>query len=325
MTLGKSDKVNLREGRDNVTDNRKLDESQETQSLFAVKSIKRDNSRLTAGLETLDIFLNEYQLSQFENYYDILIEQNKVMNLTAITNYEEVITKHFLDSLSLVKVFKNFSKYFYENEMARTDSDFTDSSENDKIKEELESISNNILQFNSLCFNGMKMLDLGTGAGFPGIPLKIAFPEVEVLLVDSLNKRINFLRDVISALKLEKITAIHARAEELGRKEEYREKFDICVSRAVAKLHLLSEYCIPFVRCGGSFISYKSGKTTEEINEGKYAIEKLGGKYKETVVFSLPGTDIERGLVVINKVRKTPSVYPRNAGKITKNPLLLGT
>lgn len=319
ITLGKMEEVNLREERDNVTYNKKWRENQETQLKSTPESMKRDNFKLTAGLESLGIFLNDYQLSQFENYYDILIEQNKVMNLTAITNYEEVITKHFLDSLSLVKVFEDFS----DCKIARVDSEFTDY--NEKVNAELERISNDTIQFNSLCFCGMKMLDLGTGAGFPGIPLKIAFPEIEVLLVDSLNKRVNFLKDVISALKLDKITAIHARAEELGRKEEYREKFDLCVSRAVAKLHLLSEYCIPFVRCGGSFISYKSGKTTEEINEGKYAVEKLGGKYKETVVFSLPGTDIERGLVVINKVRKTPSLYPRNAGKITKNPLLLET
>ena len=319
ITLGKMEEVNLREERDNVTYSKKWRENQETQLKSTPESMKRDNFKLTAGLESLGIFLNDYQLSQFENYYDILIEQNKVMNLTAITNYEEVITKHFLDSLSLVKVFEDFS----DCKIARVDSEFTDY--NEKVNAELERISNDTIQFNSLCFCGMKMLDLGTGAGFPGIPLKIAFPEIEVLLVDSLNKRVNFLKDVISALKLDKITAIHARAEELGRKEEYREKFDLCVSRAVAKLHLLSEYCIPFVRCGGSFISYKSGKTTEEINEGKYAVEKLGGKYKETVVFSLPGTDIERGLVVINKVRKTPSLYPRNAGKITKNPLLLET
>ena len=242
-----------------------------------------DFSSLAEGLKSFNIEVNERQIEQFLQYYELLIEWNSFMNLTSITQFEEVIRKHFVDSVSLVRVFPEIMKEEYT------------------------------------------LIDVGTGAGFPGIPLKIAFPEVEVFLVDSLNKRINFLRDVISALKLEKVTAIHARAEELGRKEEYREKFDICVSRAVAKLHLLSEYCIPFVRCGGSFISYKSGKTTEEINEGKYAIEKLGGKYKETVVFSLPGTDIERGLVVINKVRKTPSVYPRNAGKITKNPLLLGT
>ena len=237
----------------------------------------RDNSKLIRGLQEWNITLNEQQLCQFEQYYDLLIKWNTVMNLTAVTDYEEVITKHFLDSLSLVKAIKEW--------------------------------------------NGKKLLDLGTGAGFPGIPLKIAFPEMEVLLVDSLNKRVQFLNELVKELSLSGVQALHARAEELGRKEGYREQYDYCVSRAVAKLTSLSEYCIPFVKKGGYFISYKSGKAAEELEEASHAIHILGAKLESVVVFTLPETDMERNLIVIKKIKDTPKNYPRGGGKPAKNPL----
>ena len=177
------------------------------------------------GLKELQIELNEKQISQFLKYYELLVETNKVMNLTAITEFDEVVEKHFLDSLSLCRVYD--------------------------------------LKIDA------KILDLGSGAGFPGIPLKIAFPNLELVLADSLNKRIKFLNQVIDELELKDITAVHARAEELGRNKDYREQFDVCVSRAVANLSSLSEYCIPFVKVGGKFISYKSGSIEEEVAEAK--------------------------------------------------------
>ena len=180
------------------------------------------------GLKELQIELSDKQINQFLQYYELLVETNKVMNLTAITEFDEVVEKHFLDSLSLCRVY-----------------DLKDN---------------------------VKILDLGTGAGFPGIPLKIAFPDLELVLADSLNKRIKFLNQVIDELELKNITAVHARAEELGKNKDYREQFDVCVSRAVANLSSLSEYCIPFVKVGGKFISYKSGSIEEEVAEAKKAV-----------------------------------------------------
>lgn len=235
------------------------------------------------------IELENDQLSQFRRYYEILIEWNKVMNLTAIKEMDEVIAKHFLDSLSFVKAFE---------------------------KDEPEGAV-----FNKKSFSGKHLLDLGTGAGFPGIPLKLAFPEMEILLVDSLNKRIRFLDNVIEELALNGISAVHARAEELGHKKSFREQYDFCVSRAVARLNLLSEYCIPFVKNEGYFISYKSGKSAEEIAEAGYAIRRLGGKCRDVISFVLSEGDLERCLVVIQKVKATPAEFPRNAGKISKSPL----
>ena len=225
----------------------------------------------------LGVELSDKQLDQFRQYYEMLVEKNKVMNLTAITEWEEVIDKHFIDSISLVKA-----------------CDLSDEK---------------------------YILDLGCGAGFPGIPLKIAFPNLKIVLLDSLNKRILFLQEVIEALGLEKVEALHGRAEDYARKAEYREQFDYCVSRAVANLTTLSEYCIPYVKEGGSFISYKSGKVKEEVKEVKKALSILGGKMDEMVTFELPETDMERIFVKIKKEKKTPKKYPRKAGLPGKEPL----
>ena len=227
------------------------------------------------GLEELHIVLSEEQINQFIRYYEMLVEKNKVMNLTAITEFDEVIEKHFLDSLSLIKVY-------------------------DLTKE-------------------VSVLDMGTGAGFPGIPLKIAFPELKVTLVDSLNKRILFLQEVIDTLQLKNFDALHARAEELGKNKSYREQFDLVVSRAVANLASLGEYCIPFAKLGGNFISYKSGEIEEEVKNAKNAVFLLGGKVKEVYKFDL--YEQKRSFVVIDKVKGTPKAYPRKAGTPTKTPL----
>jgi len=236
-----------------------------------------DITAFTNLLDDISITLSDKQIEQFLTYYDMLIERNKVMNLTAITDYEEVVSKHFVDSLSLVKVYDT----------------------------KIES----------------RVIDMGTGAGFPGIPLKIAFPNLDITLFDSLNKRINFLNDVISTLGLENINAVHGRAEDFGRKSGYRESFDLCVSRAVAKLSTLAEYCMPYVKVNGYFIPYKAGNIQVELEKSKKAIRVLGGKIKETKNFQLPRTEIARTLIVIKKITETPKAYPRNAGKPEKEPI----
>lgn len=227
------------------------------------------------GLSDLNIDLTEKQIEQFLKYYEILVETNKVMNLTAITEFDEVIEKHFLDSLSLVRVFD---------------------------------LNRNV-----------KILDLGTGAGFPGIPLKITFPEIDIVLADSLNKRVKFLNEVVETLQLNQAETVHGRAEELAKNKKYREQFDLCTSRAVANLSSLSEYCIPFVKEGGRFISYKSGEIEEEVDQAKRAIHVLGGKLDQVYKFDLH--EQKRSFVIIEKVKKTPAVYPRKAGTPTKEPL----
>lgn len=233
------------------------------------------------GLEELSISLSQEQKRQFVTYYEYLIEKNKVMNLTAITEYEEVIVKHFLDSLSIVK-----AGCFEQNAL-----------------------------------NGKSVIDIGTGAGFPGIPLKIAFPQLKITLLDSLNKRVNFLNEVIEMLGLSKVEAVHGRAEDYAKQKEYRECFDFCVSRAVANLSTLSEYCIPFVKEGGCFISYKSGKIDEELSQAGNAVKILGGKVLDVVKFPLMGTDMDRSFVIIKKTRPTAKKYPRKAGLPSKEPL----
>lgn len=226
-------------------------------------------------LDELHILLSDAQFDQFFTYYEMLIEKNKVMNLTAITKFDEVIKKHFIDSLSLVKVFDLSGE--------------------------------------------LSLLDVGTGAGFPGIPLKIAFPDLRVTLLDSLQKRVGFLNEVIEELSLDNVEALHGRAEDFAKPGLLRECFDLCVSRAVANLSTLSEYCLPYVKVGGSFISYKTD--AGETEQAKRAIEILGGDLREQKAFTLPDSDIHRNLIVIEKCRPTPNQYPRKAGTANKKPL----
>lgn len=237
--------------------------------------MKEKISYMSDKFEQAGFAFSNLQKRQFYTFYNMLIDKNKVMNLTGITEFTEVVEKHFLDSIYLNRV---------------TDLD-----------------------------QPVKIIDLGTGAGFPGIPLKIAFPEIEITLVDSLNKRIHFIEEVIEELGLTSIYAVHARAEELARNSEYREKFDLCVSRAVANLSTLEEYCLPFVHIGGKFISYKSGEIEEEVQESKKACFLLGGKLKEVYKFDLE--ESKRSFVVVEKVKTTPKTYPRKAGTPSKMPL----
>jgi 16S rRNA (guanine527-N7)-methyltransferase len=232
---------------------------------------------LECGIKKLNIDYTDKQLNQFMKYYELLIKKNKVMNLTAITDLDEVMVKHFLDSVLI--------------------SDIVD-----------------LLKYNSL-------IDVGTGAGFPGIPLKILFPHLNVTLVDSLNKRLKFLNEVIDELQLENITTVHGRAEDLGQNTSFRQKYDLCVSRAVANLSTLSEYCIPLIREDGIFVSYKSSDSDEEVLSSISAIKILGGKIINQKKINLPMSDMERNIIVIKKERKTPNKYPRKAGTPSKEPL----
>lgn len=228
-------------------------------------------------VKELNIEVTDKMKEQFDQYYELLVEWNKVMNLTGITEYDEVNSKHFIDSISIVKAI----------DMNTVDS----------------------------------VIDIGTGAGFPGIPLKIAFPHLKVTLLDSLNKRIKFLDTVIEELGLENISTIHGRAEDFAKKGEYREQYDLCVSRAVANLSTLSEYCIPYVKVNGSFIPYKSGEIDEELMQSEKAVKILGGTIENAVKFQLPGTDIGRSFVIIRKVKNTGKKYPRKAGLPSKEPI----
>ena len=231
-----------------------------------------DLSVLDQGCQEMGIVLNGEQRQKFVDFYEYLVEKNKVMNLTGITEFQEVLIKHFLDSLACVKAV-----------------------DIKKVK---------------------RIMDVGTGAGFPGVPLKIAFPHLEACLLDSLKKRVNFLEETFDILKLTDITAVHGRAEEYARNKAYRESFDLCVSRAVSNLATLS------VKVGGSFISYKSGTVQEEAEQAEKAVKILGGKIKDVVYFSLPDSEIQRSLVVIEKVKSTPGKYPRKAGTPLKEPLV---
>lgn len=228
-------------------------------------------------LNELGIMLSDKQYKQFDKYYELLVEWNKVMNLTGITDYDEVNEKHFIDSLSIVKAL------------------------------DLSKINT--------------VIDIGTGAGFPGIPLKIAFPHLKITLLDSLNKRIRFLDSVIAELELEDIRTIHGRAEDFARQAGYREQFDLCVSRAVANLSTLSEYCIPYVKVGGFFVSYKSGDVQDELVNAKTAVSVLGGTQNKPIIFQLPGSDISRSFIKIKKIKPTGKKFPRKAGLPSKEPI----
>lgn len=219
--------------------------------------------------------LQKEQLEQFFTYKELLIEWNKKMNLTAIEQEEDIITKHFIDSLSIASYIPDTAK----------------------------------------------VIDIGTGAGFPGIPLKILKKDLSITLLDSLNKRITFLEEVIRNLSLENIQAVHARAEELAHKEEYREQYDIAVSRAVAPMHTLLEYMLPYVKIGGKCICMKGPNLQEESKDLQNCLETLGGKIEKIEELVLPETEIKRNIMLIKKENKTPKKYPRNPGMPSKKPL----
>lgn len=237
--------------------------------------MKYDFTKFRNSMNSIGIELMDSQLNAFETYYDMLIDRNKVMNLTAITEFDEVMDKHFLDSVYLFRSIELKADY--------------------------------------------KLIDIGTGAGFPGIPLKIVFPELKITLLDSLNKRVGFLNDVIDELNLNDIEAIHGRAEDIARDKAYRVSYDIAVSRAVANLSTLSEYCLPFVKIGGKFVSYKSGDCADEVDNAKSAIHLLGGKINKIDEFSYSNNS--RSFIVIDKVMNTSNKYPRKAGLPSKKPL----
>ncbi|MGN1227112.1 MAG: 16S rRNA (guanine(527)-N(7))-methyltransferase RsmG [Christensenellales bacterium] len=222
-----------------------------------------------------NIELNDYQVQQFIDYYHLLIDYNKVMNLTSITEYDEVVIKHFLDSVI---------PYIYIEKDSR-------------------------------------VIDVGTGAGFPSIPLKIVRPDLNMVLVDSLNKRINFLNVVIEKLKLKKILTIHSRSEDLAKDEKFREEFDYCVSRAVAKLNTLSELCVPFVKVNGNFIAYKGSNYLEEINSSKNALSLLSCKIENIKNYELPEDMGIRSVIIIKKLKKTAKIYPRKNNLPKNKPL----
>lgn len=235
-------------------------------------------SEIKEIFDKMHIELPDGALELLNRYYEMLIDTNKVMNLTAITEYSEVVIKHFADSAAIGCI--------------------TDMNGN------------------------IDVIDVGTGAGFPGIVLKIVYPQLSVVLLDSLNKRVNFLKNVITELGLTDISAIHGRAEDIARNKDYREKFDLCVSRAVANMSSLSEYCLPFVKVGGRFIPYKADGCDEEVKTASKAVNTLGGKIRKIESYVIPDTDICRKFVVIDKLRNTSAKYPRKAGLPTKEPLV---
>lgn len=233
------------------------------------------NNLIQKYLEKMDIVLSGTQKEQFYKYMNLLIEWNEKINLTAIIEPNDIILKHFIDSITI----------------------------------------NNYIKCDE------KVIDVGTGAGFPGIPLKISKPEVEVELLDSLNKRINFLDIVIEELKIKNIKATHARVEEFAKNKNNREGYDVAISRAVANLNVLAEYLIPLVKVGGKCICMK-GPNIEEINGSKRAIEILGGKIEKVEEFNLPDTDIKRTIIIIRKIKNTPTKYPRKPGTPSKEPIV---
>lgn len=237
--------------------------------------IEKFEEILRTHLKKIDIELSKKQIEQFYTYMNLLLEWNEKINLTAITEPEEVILKHFVDSLTISAYIKK----------------------------------------------GSKLVDMGTGAGFPGIPLKILRDDIEITLVDSLNKRINFLNEVIKELELREISTVHARAEEFGQNKKYREKFDIATSRAVANLSTLSEYLVPLVKLEGKIICMKGSEVKEEVENAKNAIKILGGKIEKEESFNLPNSDMKRNLVIIKKIKNTPAKYPRKPGTPAKEPI----
>ena len=232
---------------------------------------------LLKGVEDLELQLSQADRAKFSTYKELLKEWNEKINITTITEDDEIDVKHFLDSLTCLSL--------------------------------------------DLFDDKKSLIDIGTGGGFPGIPLKIMRENLDVTLLDSLNKRIIFLDEVIKDLGLRNIRAVHGRAEELSRTKEYREKFSIAISRAVASLDTLSEYCLPFVKVGGHFIAMKGPEIEEELKLSEKAIKLLGGNVVETKLITLPESDIVHSLIVIEKIRQTSQKYPRGGGKPRKNPL----
>ncbi len=237
-----------------------------------------DLTNLYNGLDTLEISYTDETIDKLISFYEMVVNKNKVMNLTAITEFDEFVEKHFLDSLILSKAYPDISKNRF-------------------------------------------VIDVGTGAGFPGIVLAIIYNNSRFVLLDSLDKRIRFINEVITGLSLNNVETISGRAEDFGKDPLYREQFDLCVTRAVAEINLLSEYTLPFVKLAGECIFYKSSDIDEELHKGSNAITILGGNIDNVVKVKIPGTDYERSLVVINKSEPTPDKYPRKAGTPKKKPL----
>lgn len=232
--------------------------------------------KLQNQAQKIDINLTNKQLNEFYTYMNLLIEWNKNINLTAITEPEEIIKKHFIDSLTISKNIKKDSS----------------------------------------------IIDVGTGAGFPGIPLKIVREDINVVLLDALNKRLNFLNEVIKENELKNIETVHFRAEEVGKNKRYREKYDVATSRAVAQLNILAEYLLPLVKIGGKCICMKGSNVEEELKNSKKAITLLGGEIEKIEEFILPDSDIKRNVIIIKKVNSTPAKYPRKPGTPAKEPII---
>lgn len=226
--------------------------------------------------ETLNISLDDKMLTKFETFYEMLIETNKSLNLTAITEMHEVVLKHFIDS---------------------------------------------IVVSNYIDLSHKKIIDVGTGAGFPGIPLAILYPDTEFVLMDSLQKRLHFIESVLKECNIENVTTVHGRAEDIGQDIKYREQFDFCVSRAVASLPVLLELCTPLVKVGGKFISYKSELLEEELEQSKRALSILHCHLERQYDYTIPDSDFYRVLAVFLKNKTLEKKYPRQAGKPKKNPL----
>ena len=287
-------------------------------------------NRIRNWLAAAGIPVTDGQLSQLETYYEMVIEKNKVMNLTAITERDEFIEKHLIDSLAPLAVPKLQSLLMggaasestaNGNVSGRSTSGVSTS---EKDTSDVSTAGVNASSENAhdkYTPRPVRLIDVGTGAGFPGIPLKILCPSLSVTLLDSLQKRVGFLQEVSDALKLRDVTAVHMRAEEGGQDPQYREKYDLAVSRAVANLSMLAEYDLPFVKVGGTFLAYKSGDVEDELKSAGHAIRTVGGHYEEPIPLTLPGSDIRRALILIRKERHTPKAYPRKAGTAKKNPL----
>ena len=240
-----------------------------------------DDSILNRGIHELGLVCTDKQRDQLHRYYELMVDVNQVMNLTAITEYDEVCVKHWLDSLCLVKAIP-------DTEIAKP----------------------------------LRMIDVGTGAGFPGIPLKIFFPDWKVTLLDSLGKRVRFLERVVNELGLTDVDCVHGRAEELGRQPAYREQYDLCVSRAVTRMASLTELCLPMTAVGGAMVAYKSAESEEEIAEAGNAIRVMGGSVESQEKFTVPCSEFGRTLVVVRKKQPTNAKYPRGGGKPMKQPVL---